>query len=91
VVSTLKALPEIRAVHDIHIWSISSNLRAMSTHVVVDELLRERVGGLAASYRGCGKGRFGITHTTVQIECGQCGKDDSSATYRMMIITMPGS
>jgi cobalt-zinc-cadmium efflux system protein len=76
VVSAIKSLPEIRDVHDIHIWSIASSLRAMSSHVVVDdcyvsqaELVRKKIEGLLLE-------KFGIGHTTVQIECGECGKDD---------------
>jgi cobalt-zinc-cadmium efflux system protein len=76
VVSAIKSLPEIRDVHDIHVWSIASSLRAMSSHVVVDdcyvsqaELVRKKIEGLLLE-------KFGIGHTTVQIECGQCGKDD---------------
>jgi len=76
VVSTLKTLPEIRDVHDIHVWSISSNLHAMSTHVVVDDCYVSEAEGLLRRIEDTVKDRFGITHTTVQIECGQCGKDD---------------
>jgi cobalt-zinc-cadmium efflux system protein len=56
------------AVHDLHIWCISSGMYALSAHLVVsadglgrnDEILTEVKAGL--------KRTFGIDHTTLQIE-----------------------
>jgi len=56
------------AVHDLHIWTISSGMYALSAHVVVgpdclarcDDILHEVKGFLRGSYR--------IDHTTLQIE-----------------------
>jgi cobalt-zinc-cadmium efflux system protein len=76
VVITLKEIPEIKDVHDIHVWSISSNLRAMSTHIVVDDCYVSQSENLLRRIEDMLKDHFGITHTTVQIECGKCGKDD---------------
>lgn len=76
VVTALKALPEIRDVHDIHIWSISSNLRALSSHVVVDDCYVSEAEVVRKKIEDLVRDKFGIGHTTVQIECGQCGNDD---------------
>jgi cobalt-zinc-cadmium efflux system protein len=56
------------AVHDLHIWTISSGMYALSAHLVVspegmgrnDEILTEVKANL--------RRRFGIDHTTLQIE-----------------------
>jgi cobalt-zinc-cadmium efflux system protein len=56
------------AVHDLHIWTISSGMYALSAHLVVsaaglgrnDEILTQVKAGLRQS--------FGIDHTTLQIE-----------------------
>lgn len=58
----------VTAVHDLHIWTISSGLYALSAHLVVradgmgrnDEILTEVKAGLRRT--------FGIDHTTLQIE-----------------------
>jgi cobalt-zinc-cadmium efflux system protein len=76
VVSSIKGLPEIRDVHDIHVWSISSNLRAMSSHIVVDDCYVSESEAIRRKVEDLVRERYGIGHTTVQIECGQCGKDD---------------
>jgi len=76
VVNAIKSLPEIRDVHDIHVWSIASRLRAMSSHVVVDDCYVSEAEQVRKKIEGLLLEKFGIGHTTVQIECGQCGKDD---------------
>lgn len=58
----------VEAVHDVHIWTISSGLHALSAHVVVraasvgrnDEILHDLKSRLSHA--------FGIDHTTLQIE-----------------------
>jgi cobalt-zinc-cadmium efflux system protein len=76
VVAGIKSLSEIRDVHDIHVWSISSNLRAMSSHIVVDDCYVSQAEAIRRKVEDLVRDRFGIGHTTVQIECGQCGKGD---------------
>lgn len=60
-------LPEVHAVHDLHIWSITSGMHALSGHVVLrpgqhstDDLLRRLQTLLQDEFR--------IEHTTFQIE-----------------------
>jgi cobalt-zinc-cadmium efflux system protein len=55
-------------VHDLHVWCLTSGLNALSCHVEV------RTDTLAASDALLGRindmlrGRFSITHTTIQME-----------------------
>jgi len=62
----LAALPGVSAVHDLHIWAISTTETALTAHLVRpamgpdDEFLR----GVAAELRT----RFGIGHCTIQVE-----------------------
>jgi cobalt-zinc-cadmium efflux system protein len=56
----------VRAVHDLHIWTITSGRHAVTAHVVINDasesyrILREVREMLAA--------RFDLTHSTIQIE-----------------------
>jgi cobalt-zinc-cadmium efflux system protein len=66
----------VRSVHDLHVWSLSSNTSVLSCHVVVeDELLSDaehRMRGLEVQL--CEK--FGIGHTTIQLEsCHPCADE----------------
>jgi cobalt-zinc-cadmium efflux system protein len=56
------------AVHDLHIWTISSGLYALSAHVVVRADSVGRNDAILDAVK-CGlRGSFGIDHTTLQIE-----------------------
>ena len=66
----------VASVHDLHVWSLSPEAAVLSCHVVVrDELMADaehRMRGLETWL--CR--RFGIGHTTIQLErCHPCGKD----------------
>jgi cobalt-zinc-cadmium efflux system protein len=62
----MAAAPSVLRVHDLHVWTLTSGREAMSAHVVVeagapsDKILEELHVILHA--------RFGIDHTTIQIE-----------------------
>jgi cobalt-zinc-cadmium efflux system protein len=67
--AAMAAVPGVRAVHDLHVWSITSGYAAMSGHVQVDagtsSADRTRLlSDLSALLRE----RFGIAHPTIQIE-----------------------
>lgn len=62
----LQALPGVTGVHDVHVWTITSGIIAMSGHVVVAESHDPCAVLRAAS--ACLKDDFGIWHSTVQVE-----------------------
>ena len=59
-------LPGVTAVHDLHVWTLTSGLDSMSCHLVVDDIEARR-DTLIAAQNSMREG-FGITHTTIQIE-----------------------
>ena len=66
VMRAMRQVAGVKAVHDVHVWTITSGLEAMSGHVVVDDVSRgqeilERLNELLRS-------GFSITHTTLQLE-----------------------
>jgi cobalt-zinc-cadmium efflux system protein len=70
VSSVIANVPGVEAVHDLHVWTITSGLIALSCHIVVtcegpdcrshDEILTEAKAVL--------RDRFAIEHTTIQFE-----------------------
>jgi len=70
VSAAIAAVPGVSAVHDLHIWTITSGLVALSCHIVVscdgpgcrshDEILTDAKSVL--------RDRFAIEHTTIQFE-----------------------
>jgi cobalt-zinc-cadmium efflux system protein len=68
--SDLKEIHGIESVHDLHVWTLTSGVLAMSCHVVVsDERLNRNV--VLAEIRELAHERFQIDHVTVQIEQAQ--------------------
>ena len=59
----------VEEVHDLHVWTITSGLDAMSGHVVVGERAQRRQSGEILSDLHCLlHDRFGLHHLTIQIE-----------------------
>lgn len=59
-------IPGVTAVHDLHVWTITSGADAMSCHLVVSDLKDAREILLRA--RSKMDVKFGIDHTTIQID-----------------------
>jgi len=68
VEAKLVAIPGVIAVDDLHIWTITSGLDAMSCHLVVDDMSKATAVLTAAS--ATMRTEFGLAHTTIQIEDG---------------------
>ena len=67
VTASLMAIPGVREVHDLHVWNTSTSEIALTVHVVVpDEGGYQRVLATASEDL---RARFGVAHTTIQIEC----------------------
>jgi cobalt-zinc-cadmium efflux system protein len=68
------AMGEVRgvlAVHDLHVWTISSGQHALSAHVVVAGEDLGRNDAILDDVKGTLRSRFGIDHTTIQIESAE--------------------
>lgn len=77
VTRALLAAEGVDAVHHLHVWSLASDLTALSAHVVLqgEQTLHE---AQQAGYRlkGLLEARFGIGHATLELECHPCDPPD---------------
>lgn len=69
---TLLSISGVKDVHHFHIWTITSGLHAMSAHVIVDDIPISRAGQILQEINEILKHRYGIVHTTLQVECDTC-------------------
>jgi cation diffusion facilitator family transporter len=69
----LEQLPEIRGVHYLHAWNLSSTGVAFSCHVLVDDQAVSSTEALAEKIRHELLHRFHIDHPVLQFETAQCG------------------
>ena len=61
------ALPGVSAVHDLHVWGLSTTDTALTAHLVHD---RPDPAALLAEAQSMARARFSIRHTTLQLEAG---------------------
>jgi len=66
IAGAMLALPHVADLHDLHVWSITSDFPVLTSHVVITENAGpERV---LQDLRRVLADRFGITHATLQLE-----------------------
>jgi len=63
---TIRDVPGVLSVHDLHVWSITSGMDCLSAHVVAAE--GEPHAPLLGRIRDALRAQFGIHHLTIQIE-----------------------
>jgi cobalt-zinc-cadmium efflux system protein len=66
----LEEVAHVRAVHDLHAWTITSGAPALTAHIVVTPAALEPTAyhTLLDALRDCLKGHFDVTHSTFQVE-----------------------
>jgi cobalt-zinc-cadmium efflux system protein len=76
VVRSVRQVPGVRDLHDLHLWSIGSQTRAMSAHLLVDDQRVSQAQTILAEVREIVAHEFGIEHTTIQFEREVCAPGD---------------
>lgn len=68
VVKALLRVPGVQEVHDMHIWTLGTNLRALACHVRIPDMHMEESERILAGIQQVLAEQFHITHITVQFE-----------------------
>jgi cobalt-zinc-cadmium efflux system protein len=68
IVEAMAAVPRVKAVHDLHVWTISTGMYALSAHVVVERAVCAESDDILREVKAVVARRFHIDHTTLQIE-----------------------
>ncbi|MEE8112108.1 MAG: cation diffusion facilitator family transporter [Acidobacteriota bacterium] len=71
VCDRIQGISGISQVHDLHIWSITSGMTALSGHVVVETPMLGQSDDLLNRIKEMLRTRFQIEHTTIQVESDQ--------------------
>ena len=72
VIAMITAVPGVEAVHDLHIWTITSGIHALSAHLIIEDQMVSRSGDIIVTVNRELVKAFNITHTTLQLECQNC-------------------
>lgn len=80
----IRNFPGIKGVHHLHIWSLSSSFRALSAHIVVDDMQLSHTVDITGELEQQLATRFSIEHPTFQLESrpGHDCEDDLIAQYK---------
>ena len=75
VIQISNALKEIRGVrdaHDMHLWTITSGIYALSCHVLIQDQMVSNSSRIVEEINETLSQKFGIAHSTLQLECEEC-------------------
>lgn len=76
LVQTMLSVPGVEDVHDLHVWSLSSEVRAMSAHVILDgHPSLEEAQQVGTAIKAAVSRRYRIAHATLELECEGCVDD----------------
>jgi len=76
VALTMAGVPGVEEVHDLHAWSLSSEVHALSAHLVMaGHPTLEEAQAVADEVKRRVAPRFGISHATLELECESCVTD----------------
>lgn len=64
----IESVRGIKGVHDLHIWSITSGMTALSGHVILDPIAFTESDDVLNRIKEMLRERFEIEHTTIQVE-----------------------
>jgi cobalt-zinc-cadmium efflux system protein len=70
--SSIRAIPGVNDVHDLHVWSIGSDTHSLSCHVSIADMRASESENLLRQIRDELGSRFHIHHTTIQFEYAVC-------------------
>jgi cobalt-zinc-cadmium efflux system protein len=77
VTGTMRAVHGVSEVHDLHVWSLSGDVRALSAHVVLSgHPTLEEAQVVGDAVKAAVARPYGIAHATVELECERCIEGD---------------
>jgi cobalt-zinc-cadmium efflux system protein len=74
--SGMEAVEGVFNVHDLHVWCIGSQSRALACHVTIADIPPSASTQILSNLNGLLRDRFQISHTTIQFEHRGCGPLD---------------
>ncbi len=75
MVAEIQQIDGVRGVHDLHVWSITQNMRALSAHVLVDDEPISVGARIQRQINDVLLTQYNIAHATLQLECVGCEPD----------------
>lgn len=75
MVKAMQTVRGVRGVHDLHIWSLAQNMRALSAHLLTDDMSISEGARVQRDVNTLLHEQYDIAHATLQLECVGCEPD----------------
>ena len=79
---TINGVHGVLAVHDLHVWTVGSNMVCCSCHIMVHEQSVRSGENVLRAVTEQLEHEFGIAHTTIQVEVEGCEPNDMYCVQR---------
>jgi cobalt-zinc-cadmium efflux system protein len=79
VARALAAEDGVFGVHHLHIWALGSSSPALSCHLLLGDVPLSSTSELLARVNAMLAERYGVSHTTIQLEHGGCWEEPGCA------------
>jgi cobalt-zinc-cadmium efflux system protein len=76
LVTTIREIPGVEDVHDLHVWMIASGIPVLTAHIVMEDRFLSESADVIDAVRHRLHSVFGIDHVTLQAECPACSHND---------------
>jgi len=75
MVDDLVKVEGVLGVHDLHVWSLTQNLRTMSAHILTEDIPISSGADIQFKINEILYHRYNVGHATLQLECVGCDPD----------------
>ena len=75
MVGEITKVDGVLGVHDLHVWSLTQNLRTMSAHILTEDISVSAGSRIQGEINELVYHRYNIAHATLQLECVDCDPD----------------
>jgi cobalt-zinc-cadmium efflux system protein len=75
LLTAVRGVKGVLELHDLHVWAVTSEVRALSAHLLVEDQMVSQGERVQQEVRELLAHEFGIEHTTLQLEGNACGPE----------------
>ena len=74
IAEAMKKVAGVEQVHDLHVWTVAPGYVALSAHVTIEDQTLSQTSEMMKAIKETLHERYEIQHTTIQLECANCGQ-----------------
>jgi len=75
MIQSMLKVEGVRGVHDLHVWSLNESLRALSAHIIIDDISVSEGAAIQRRLNEVLTREYNIQHATLQLECIDCANN----------------